>query len=356
MDEQKQIYKQNDKDQNNYATNFGEDVSFYTSNALDQTYDADLATTNNHNSGQVTSLSSIFNDNTMVNNSNHFNNNVDVGDGDDRVYIYNNQVVATDGINDKKVIELTTKETIEKGLYNNAYQKGQIKTIAQEDTTKYENVFNLENENDFQTLQQNTDMNYDSINKNTNIVYWNGMDNTKTQAQQTQNLIQKDFPNTTVGLINNQTGDLISPLNIIQDFFEWKPNTLKTKDLLNAHQLQQLSPNTLLVTHSAGNEDIHKANQVNALVNAKTPYQQVSVGSPKSKTDLENSASKVGAKVITQINHPNDPVTIPNGDADYEMKENPLSDINKFHKFNDYYNKEGLKEEIEKNNKEQGNE
>jgi filamentous hemagglutinin len=35
MDEQKQIYKQNDKDQNTYATNFGEDVASYTDAALD---------------------------------------------------------------------------------------------------------------------------------------------------------------------------------------------------------------------------------------------------------------------------------------------------------------------------------
>jgi hypothetical protein len=83
MDEQKQIYKQNDKDQNTYATNFGEDVASYTDAALDIVANKDLATTNNQNSGQVTQTPSIFNDNTMVNNSKHFNDNVDVSMGDD---------------------------------------------------------------------------------------------------------------------------------------------------------------------------------------------------------------------------------------------------------------------------------
>jgi hypothetical protein len=82
MDDQEQIHKPQDIDQNNYATNFGEDLSFYTSNALDQTYDKEIASTNTHNSGQTTSNPSVFNDATFVVNNVEFDK-VDTSKGDD---------------------------------------------------------------------------------------------------------------------------------------------------------------------------------------------------------------------------------------------------------------------------------
>jgi hypothetical protein len=96
MDEQKGIYIQNDKDQNKYASNFGENLSFYTSQALDQTDEGSLASTNSHNSGQITSVPSVFNDNTIKNNNANFAN-VDTSKGDDRkVYLYDRTFAPAD--------------------------------------------------------------------------------------------------------------------------------------------------------------------------------------------------------------------------------------------------------------------
>jgi hypothetical protein len=72
MDNQDGILILNDADQNNYANNFGEDLSFYTSNALDYTHDGSLASTNTHNQGRVTSYPSVFNDSTLVKNNREF--------------------------------------------------------------------------------------------------------------------------------------------------------------------------------------------------------------------------------------------------------------------------------------------
>jgi hypothetical protein len=49
-------------------------------------------------------------------------------------------------------------------------------------------------------------------------------------------MIKKYFTNAKVGLINNETGKNTGVLN---DVFEWIPNSLTKKDVLNAHKLQQ---------------------------------------------------------------------------------------------------------------------
>ena len=87
----------------------------------------------------------------------------------------------------------------------------------------------------------------------------------------------------------------------------------------------------------------------------------ISVGSPTSLTKLQESASTVGAKVVVQINNPNDPVAngFVNGDANYEIKYNPLEDLTKGiislpildnvienHPLDNYYNNDGVKEKI----------
>ena len=75
------------------------------------------------------------------------------------------------------------------------------------------------------------------------------------------------------------------------------------------------------------------------LFNNKTPYKVISIASPTSKSDLEKSGSKVGATVVTQINHPNDPVIIPNSDASYTNKDRLQDDLEKNHPFAKNYNK-----------------
>ena len=87
----------NDTDQNNYADNFGEDLSFYTSNALDQTNGGTLANTNTHNQGQTTTNPSVFNDNTFTNNNAEYDGvDKSLGDNDDyeKLY-YENKIFST---------------------------------------------------------------------------------------------------------------------------------------------------------------------------------------------------------------------------------------------------------------------
>lgn len=328
-----------------YNDNFGIDVSFYTSNALDHTNGGSLASSNSH-TRVVTSVSSVFNDPLITANNTEFSG-LDKSNGDNSIYLYRKKVVATDGVNNHMIVALNSKEVIEKGLYLNTYLKGRIQNIASEDISKYDNVYNLTNQEDLETLRQGTDMIYDNINKDTKIVMITGMNNDFKSAKNIQNnILGKDFNN--VGLINNQTD---KTFGVLGDILEWTPNYLTTKDVLNAEMLQRLSPNTLIVTHSAGNPDIKKANQVNELVGAKTPYLHYSVASPESATNLESSDSKVGAIFIKQTNNPNDPVANGwlNKDADYEYRGiiKTYIDLINNHPFENYYNN-GVRQDINK--------
>ena len=78
------MYVSNDKDQNIYATNFGEDLAFYTNGALSIMTGGSLASTNTHNSGRVTSQASIFNtSNDMLMSNNALFASIDKSSGDD---------------------------------------------------------------------------------------------------------------------------------------------------------------------------------------------------------------------------------------------------------------------------------
>lgn len=250
-------------------------------------------------------------------------NSAKVAVDNNTIYTYNGKVVATDKVNNGKVVELTKKEYLSQSYMQNPYNvlygdPNEIAIVPQEDLSKYANVYNLYNQEDFNRLSETTDMKYNNINSKTDVVFMNGMGNDYIDALTSQSTIEQDFPKSNVGVVNNQTG---KTLGIVEDIFEWKPNYLTTKDVLTAHQLQQISPNSTVITHSAGNKDIFKANQINALVDTKTPYKLISVGSPKSATDLKESLNTVGATFVKQINHTNDPVANGwlNEDANYKF-------------------------------------
>ncbi|MDE5603026.1 MAG: hypothetical protein K2I71_03785, partial [Helicobacter sp.] len=160
-------------------------------------------------------------------------------------------------------------------------------------------------------------MNYVNLNPSTNIIFINGMDNTLSQAKENMNLIQRDFPQYNVGLINNPTK------GILNDISEYNSNTLTITDFLNAHILQQIfrnskesidsmnskestdTKNVVAIAHSRGVRDINNANVVNAFQGfTTTNYALLSVGSPISESELRESTASVGAKLIRQVNHP----------------------------------------------------
>ncbi|MCZ6135734.1 hypothetical protein [Campylobacter ureolyticus] len=283
-----------------------------------------------------------------------------ISKSDNKIFIYNNRVVGIDkNLNDNLVVDLTTWEALTNGylmpdikdkLFFSPFIKiNNIlsdKTIINDipDTNKYTNQYDLTNKSDFEKLRVKTEQTYENINNNTKIVFINGMGNTLENARESVNLIKQDYGNN-VGLINNATGKY---LGIIEDAAEWVSNFTTTKDILNAYSIKQLSKDTIIITHSAGNEDIFKANKINKEIGVKTPYNLISVGSPKSATDLKQSTKNVGANFITQINHKNDPVANGwlNKDASYRMKflnddksfRLPFfDDLKEYHPFETYY-------------------
>jgi len=333
-----------------YSQNFGSNIASYADFALYFTGQGSLSTANN-------SISTT----AQTQNNNAEFAGLDKNKGDNAIYLYKDKITATDRVNDHKVVDLTTVEALLNGfmttyILSSRYPENSMQIVKPEDLSQYKNVYDLSNPNDFETLRKETDMSYNNINQNTKILFVNGMDNTKEQAEQSQAMIQKDFPHVSVGLANNQTGSF----GVVSDVGEWLPNYLTKKDVLNAYQLQQLAPNSLVISHSAGNEDIYKANLVNSLVNARTSYYLLSVASPKSEEALKNSTAKVGAILVNQVNHPNDPVVIVNMGANYDVDFHPIDniknkilpipiaeDLTEHHPFSNYYNN-GIKEETGK--------
>ncbi len=146
-------------------------------------------------------------------------------------------------------------------------------------------------------------MSYENINAKTSIVFINGMRNTLEDARNSANLIQRDFLNKQVGIVNNATRGLVN------DVLEYNPNTLSVTDFIIANQIQKLSPNTIYTAHSAANKDIINANFLNATTNTETKYKLISVGSPIAESELRESTNAVGAELVRQVNHPYDPVS-----------------------------------------------
>ncbi|WP_462112374.1 two-partner secretion domain-containing protein [Campylobacter concisus] len=290
--------------------------------------------------------------NALLLNSYMFNG-LDKSKGDNRVYLYYNKVVGIDkGLNDNQLVDLTFWEALSNGylkndidqifmppvftlvnFYKNGILPDNVLINEKPDTNKYKTQYDLSDKQDFEKLRATTDQTYENLNKDTKIVFMNGMDNTLEEAKKSVNLIKEDFGKN-IGLINNATG---KHLGILEDAIEWLPNYKTTKDVLNAYKLKNLSSGTTLITHSAGNEDIFKANSINKVLGVNTPYNLISVGSPKSATKLKESANGVGANFIIQVNHENDPVAngILNSDANYEFKS--LNDVETYHPFSTYY-------------------
>ena len=290
--------------------------------------------------------------NALLLNSYMFNG-LDKSKGDNRVYLYYNKVVGIDkGLNDNQLVDLTFWEALSNGylkndidqifmppvftlvnFYKNGILPDNVLINEKPDTNKYKTQYDLSDKQDFEKLRATTDQTYENLNKDTKIVFMNGMDNTLEEAKKSVNLIKEDFGKN-VGLMNNGTGKY---LGILEDAIEWLPNYKTTKDVLNAYKLKNLSSGTTLITHSAGNEDIFKANSINKVLGVNTPYNLISVGSPKSATKLKESTNGVGANFIIQVNHENDPVAngILNSDANYEFKS--LNDVETYHPFSTYY-------------------
>ncbi len=189
---------------------------------------------------------------------------------------YNGRLVAMDRVNDGKIVELTdgeyavlssqyfpNKDELGTKLLYPAYRDNGIIIYNIPITQNFTNKdLNLNNPRDFETLRRRTDMSYENINKGTDIIYVNGMGNTLEDARNSANLIQRDFLDRQVGLMNNATGGLPN------DVLEYS-SPLSVKDSLNAYMLRQMTRDSVVITHSAGNEDINKANYLMLVLGLK---------------------------------------------------------------------------------------
>ena len=143
---------------------------------------------------------------------------------------------------------------------------------------------------------------------NERIYYQNGMNNNLDDALAGRALLNTFFPNENVGLIHNKTGGLMD------DVAEYLPNGLAKKDVVLAHmytKLSEKSGDNLVVTFSAGNEDIKKAMRVMALDgrSANHKISVISAGSPVGLKALQKVAEPVGITIRSQHNTLKDPIT-----------------------------------------------
>ncbi|MDN5104866.1 hypothetical protein O8C79_06120 [Aliarcobacter butzleri] len=83
VDKQKGIFIAKDKDQNIYATNFGNNLAYYVNGALYIVNGGSLSSTNNHNNGVVTQYPSVFNTNNVLSGNNKEFANINKNGGDD---------------------------------------------------------------------------------------------------------------------------------------------------------------------------------------------------------------------------------------------------------------------------------
>lgn len=149
-------------------------------------------------------------------------------------------------------------------------------------------------------------MGYVNIDGKARVFVQTGMKTTTQDAGASAQALGKALGGVSTGYINNGTEGLTG------DVGEYLPNSLSKKDVLNEYTYRTLNAQgpTLVVTHSAGNEDARKALQAGAMY-GKT-YENlsfVSLGSPVSNSTMKNSVTGAGANYLGQVNDWRDPVT-----------------------------------------------
>ncbi|PIT74197.1 hypothetical protein [Limnohabitans sp. G3-2] len=151
-------------------------------------------------------------------------------------------------------------------------------------------------------------MGYVNIDGKARVFVQTGMQNKPETAAASAQALSKVLGGENTGFILNSTQGLD------KDVGEYLPNSLSKKDVLNEYTYRTLNAQgpTLVVTHSAGNEDARKALQAGALYGkAYENLSFVSLGSPVSNSIMRQSVSSAGAAYLGQVNDWRDPVTNP---------------------------------------------
>ena len=156
-------------------------------------------------------------------------------------------------------------------------------------------------------------MGYYTTSPNTKIYFANGMDNTLKDAKKSAANLE-EIVKQPVGIILNDTHGLFGDNKGVGDIPEYLNNRYTKKDILNEYTYRKINNEAkgkvLIITHSAGNEDINKALSLGYKEGYTYPNLNIiSVGSPLSKSKLKNTLTSVKANLIGQVNDWKDPVT-----------------------------------------------
>ena len=143
--------------------------------------------------------------------------------------------------------------------------------------------------------------------KNTRIYVQTGMQTTPEDALKNAQALSQ-LVKEPVGVIVNGTQGLP------KDVEEYLPKAPSVKDALNEYTYQALNKkgDTLVVLHSAGNEDAKKALQLGQqLGHQYNNLSFMSLGSPVSNSTLQAATNNTKANYLGQVNDWRDPVTNP---------------------------------------------
>lgn len=167
-------------------------------------------------------------------------------------------------------------------------------------------ILDLSSPADNNQVAKESDMGYKNLtDQETRIYVQTGMNNGRSDADQSAIALSKVLGQR-VGYINNGTEGLNG------DVGEYLPDSVSKKDVLNEYTLRTLDSkgSTLVVLHSAGNEDARKALQVGALYGHQYDNLSfLSVGSPVSDSALKTAIGQGGAQYLGQVNDWRDPIT-----------------------------------------------
>jgi Possible hemagglutinin (DUF637) len=233
------------------------------------------------------------------------------------LYHYKGKIIARDSKDNDKIINLTDDDLRKLAAENPEVLNQLIAGIGKTDApivvkdSSAQNmtgssIQDLRNPNDRTAIAKESDMGYVNINGQARVFVQTGMDNTRQDAGVSAQALSKTLGGVNTGYINNGTEGLTG------DVGEYLPNSLSKKDVLNEYTYRTLNAQgqTLIVTHSAGNEDARKALQAGVMYgHSYDNLSFVSLGSPVSNSVMKNSVTNAGANYLGQVNDWRDPVT-----------------------------------------------
>lgn len=223
------------------------------------------------------------------------------------LYVWRNNVMRTDKIPNDKVVVLGKQDAwriLKQPVKDTGYPQS-ISAIRLDQLVDSQ-IYDLTLAKDFETLRKGTDMGYYTTSDNTRVYFQNGMDNHAPDAKASSALLADLLKQPVGAIINDSHG-------IGGDVKEYLPDTFTTKDILNEYTYRKLDAQgqpVLIVMHSAGNEDAHKALEAGRVYGYQYPNLSfMSVGSPVSADKLQSIMQQTGATYMGQVNNWRDPVT-----------------------------------------------